>query len=92
MKEKELYGRMKHNIIPAKSKKYITWLKEREPHKEPHHIIGSQGALKLSDYLIVMVSRSEHNKAEAFRIKFFFENIHIAINNLIEYARHLENS
>lgn len=90
MKEKELYGRFKHNIKPAKSGKYLEWVRENNPGKEIHHLIGSVGPLKLTDYLVVAVTRDEHNRAEAFKILYFFENLHIAINNLINYVKHLE--
>ena len=89
-KEKELYGRIKHNAPILKSNKYIAWLKTQPNNagKDPHHLIGSQGALKLTDYLIVMVTREEHERAERAKIAFFFDNLHIAINNLIYYVRH----
>ena len=90
MKEKELFGRFKHNTRPAKSLKYLKWLRERFPNRELHHLVGSQGKLKLTDYLIVAVTREEHARAEAFKILFFFEHLHEAVNNLIEYVRFLE--
>lgn len=89
-KEKELYGRIKHNIKPMRSNKYLTWLRKKNHDKEIHHLIGSQGSLKLSDYLIVAITREEHQRAEAFKILYFFDNLHIAINNLIDYVRELE--
>lgn len=89
--KKELYGRVKHNIKPAKSSRLIKWMKEENPNKEIHHLIGSTGKLKLTDYLVVAVTREEHARAEAFKILFFFEHIHEAINNLITYTQYLEN-
>jgi hypothetical protein len=88
--DKQLFGRFKHNIIPAKSNKFLKWMREQNPNKELHHLLGSQGKLKLTDYLIVAVTREQHQKAEAFKILYFFENIHTAINNLIKYVRFLE--
>ena len=90
--EKELFGRFKHNIKPAKSQKYINWLKKQPQSEgmEPHHLIGSQGSLKLTDYLIVMVTRKQHELAEKFKIRYFVGNLHIAVNNLISYVQHLE--
>jgi hypothetical protein len=92
MTEKELYGQLKHRLPIDRAPKYLKWLKEKYPYFEPHHILGSTSRrLKLTDYLIVMVSRKDHDYAERYKIPFAIENLYKAIINLIEYTKHLEN-
>ena len=94
IKEKELFGRFKHNLPIDRAPKYIEFLKkkdaERGLEREFHHLLGSQGRIKLTDYLGVMVTRKQHDYAEAHKIQFFFENLHIAIENLIAYIKWME--
>lgn len=88
--QKQLFGRFKHNLTIDRAPKYLKWLREKYPNKEPHHLIGSQGKLKLTDYLVIMVTRNEHIDAEDAKITYFFENLHRAIQNLIDYIKYLE--
>lgn len=88
-REKELFGRFKHNLPIDRAPKFIKFLKDNDPLREPHHLLGSQGRIKLTDYLIVMVDRRHHDYAEKHKIMFFFENLHWAIQNLISYIKFL---
>ena len=93
--KKELFGRFKHNLPIDRAPKFIKWLYEKDAQngleREFHHLLGATSRrLKLTDYLGVMVTRKQHIEAEAHKIAFFFDHLHEAITNLIEYIKHIE--
>ena len=91
MTPKQIFGNFKHMLPIHRSNKYIKYLKSIHPNKEPHHLLGSQGKLKLTDYLIVMVTREEHLKAEQHKIEFFYNHLAEALSNLFRYISFLES-
>lgn len=64
-----LYRRLRDISLrkPARDKKYLKWIKTKpcvrcgRPADDPHHIFGSSGSLKSSDYHTVPVCRECHN-------------------------------
>ena len=70
-----------------KDKNYLKWLRVKYPDKELHHLTGSMTGIKLHDCFIVPVTRAEHIKAEANKIQFFNDNLHIAIKLFMEYNK-----
>ena len=89
MTEKILYGRFKHYFNIFHSPKYLRWLAKDQPELTTHHIVSRR-----VDYLAVRISWKKHvdgrGSAEQNKIKFFFENLHEALNNLFRYIKHLE--
>lgn len=77
-------------MIPFKSLNYLRWLKTKEPDRELHHLLGSQGTLKLHDLLIIPVSREEHMQAEAHKEEYFFTYFPYSFNILTQYVAYLE--
>jgi hypothetical protein len=71
------------------SKKYLNHLRETYPTLEPHHIIGSMTGIKLNDYLIVMLTREQHQKEHREPTEF---NILLvdALFNLFNYLKEVE--
>ena len=90
MTGKQIFGNLKHHLPITRGNKYLKWLKDKYPHLEPHHLLGSQGKIKLTDYLVVMVTREEHQIAEKYKIAFFTSNLHRSLIHLIQYIQHLE--
>jgi hypothetical protein len=84
-----LYKQLR-NMPIYRSKKYLKWLKENCPDLEPHHLIGSQTSIKLNDYLVNMVSREEHQRAEKEKEEHFSGNLAQSLNRLFKYVQYLE--
>ena len=75
---------------PYRSERYKAWLKERYPYADdPHHIFKSTMALKSTDLLLIMVTRTEHNKIQHEPPT--VEQLLGAVSNLMEYVKHLES-
>jgi hypothetical protein len=49
------------------------------------------GSLKLCDALLVELERTEHNKADLQRELYFFQYLPEAMNDLLDYVKHLED-
>ena len=82
--------RFMNKVTPTKSKRYLHWLKRKNPNKEIHHILGSFTSLKMTDFLAVALSPEDHKRAEMHKAKFFIFYLPEAIDNLIRYTHHLE--
>lgn len=87
-----VYNRLRTFIKPWKSKKYLEWLKDKYPIRDLHHLVGSVGKLKLSDALMVPLTREQHNTAHDNAALFFEDNLYVAVNLLQEYITHLEDT
>lgn len=86
-----VYNRFRRFLRPWKSKQYLTWLKAKFPNHDLHHALGSMGALKLSDSLMIPLTREQHEEAHKAPGCFFEDNLHIAVNHLQNYITYLEN-
>lgn len=85
------YQVLKNRIQPFQSKRYLKYFRERFPDKDPHHLLGSLGSLKISDSLLAPLSRSEHNKADRNREAYLELYLPMAINILQDYILQLES-
>ena len=75
----------KFRLPTFNSKKYMDYTKAKHPDKDRHHIIG-----KFNDYLIIPLTRAEHNARHSRPDKFFEEDLLKSIHNLMEYVKYLE--
>ncbi|MGE5681608.1 MAG: hypothetical protein ACM34K_12090 [Bacillota bacterium] len=57
---------------------------------DPDHLIGSMGALKLNDYLVVMRSREEHFRRHNNGFEDFNSDLATALENIFDYVEFLE--
>lgn len=89
MENEHLYKQIR-NIPSFKSKKFIKWVKAKYPEREIHHSIGSMTGIKLNDFLVVPVTRHEHERAEKHKIDFCIENLPKSLNILFEYIKEIE--
>ncbi len=71
---KVIYGRLRHELGFERDKKYLAYVRQ---FGEPHHLLGSEGKLKHTDYLVYPVDSTQHellhcggNKAGFFVYKF----------------------
>lgn len=97
MTEKEIFTKFRYEMGFQRSKKYLVWLKEKYPNREPHHLLGSTIGKKYTDYLVVMLTREEHKECEPKigtsiynKAVMFVEYLPRAIKHLIEYVESLE--
>lgn len=67
------------------SKKYLAYMQKAG--YDRHHVIG-----KSNDYLIVNLTREEHNKRQLHPDKYFFDDLVDALNNLFQYIKQIEQS
>lgn len=88
--EKHLRLRFEHSIPPAKSSKFLEWMRSEHPGKEIHHLLGSQTGIKMTDFLAVALTREEHVRAEQNKSYYFVFYLPTAIKNLIKYIIFLE--
>jgi len=86
-----MYHRLRNFIKPWKSKGYMSWVKQKYPNRDIHHLIGSQTAIKLSDMLIYPVDRKTHEYAEAHKEEFFLHTLPESLNLLGKYIHYLED-
>ena len=87
-----LYDRLRHSIKPWHNKPFHGWVKFKNQDKDLHHLIGSMGALKLTDSLLMPLTREEHIKAEKDRHSYFMEGLPVAINLLQDYIIMLQGN
>jgi hypothetical protein len=84
------FTRYRTTLNFLKSKRYLNWMKERNPGKDLHHILGSVHSLKFTDYLVVAIDHAHHlNEVEPHKGKWFSKYLPQAMINLQTYA-HLE--
>ena len=82
---------LRNRLKPRKSKKYLSWMKEKYPALDLDHILESVHGLKLNDYLISPKSHqahmAKHYKAGA---EDFEGDLVTALENLQDYVEFLE--
>jgi len=82
---------LRNNVKLWHSKKYIAYLKERFPNKDLHHLLGSFMSKKITDSLIIPLSREEHTQAHKLNKEDCLEiYLPSAINLLQDYITELE--
>ncbi|HEX2868711.1 MAG TPA: hypothetical protein VHO03_16845 [Ignavibacteriales bacterium] len=81
---------LRNRLKVRKSKAFLTWLMDKYPGLDPDHLIGSMGALKLNDFLIVMRTREDHAKRHDKGFEDFDLELCKALENLFDYTEHLE--
>ena len=73
-----------------KSKRYLKWMKEHNPDKDLHHLLGSTmggGNKKFTDYLVVAIPHAHHlNVVEPHKGLWFLKYLEESIMELQEYA------
>jgi hypothetical protein len=77
-----------------KSKRYLSWMKERNPNLDLHHILGSVHGKKFTDYLVVAIDHAHHlNVVEPHKGMWFdkyllesLENLQIYVNEILEVS------
>ena len=84
----------KFQLPVMKSQRYVDWLNSNYMDesteiylKEFHHVVGR----KTTDYLGVMLTRSEHQDRHKRPTMYFIEDLLQAVKNLIKYVRELED-
>ena len=70
----------------SKSKKYYEWFKKEHPNHDAHHLVGT----KVTDYLLVPLTREEHQVPHKKPDEYFQEDLIIAINILSNYIKSIE--
>lgn len=85
-----MYKALRHRIKPWKSKGFLSFMKERFPDKDLHHLLGSVGPLKLTDLLVVPLSRQQHQSAHCEAETAFEDNLAEALNYVQQYITYLE--
>lgn len=86
-----LFSRMRNEINPVKSKKFMDWVKQQFPDKDLHHILGSYCGRKGTDLLIVPIEHFEHiEKAHKNMVEYFERCLPISINLLVNYVNEIE--
>ncbi len=83
---------MMKNVIPIyESKKFNKWFHENF-NTEQHHLLASFSHRKTTNLLSCPVDDEEHQKAQANKINFAFENLPRTIAILIKYVQHIEET
>lgn len=84
-----LYLRLKNSIGFDKSKQFMDWFHNEYPTKDPHHLWGSYGSIKTTDYTCVPVSRIEHSTMEC-EWQWAIDNLPLVFTTMIKYIKYLE--
>ena len=85
------YEKVRHEIKPWKSDEYLEWSRQKFPDRDPHHLAGSMGSLKLTDFLLMPVNRAIHDSLKGNRAaEYAEENIIFSLNIFQEYVTYLE--
>jgi hypothetical protein len=85
-----MYRMLRNQIQPWKSEGFLKFVRAKYPDKDPHHLLGSLGSMKISDSLIIPLSRQEHTMADVKREDYFLTYLPMAISLLQEYISSLE--
>jgi len=84
-----IFTRLKNVIGFHRSQQFKDWFHQRYPDKDIHHVFGSIGKLKTSDYCSAPLGRIQHstipNEAD-----WAIDNLELMIDCMIQYIRHLE--
>ena len=85
------YEKARHEIKPWKSDEYLEWFRQKFMERDPHHLLGSMGNLKLTDSLLMPISRAIHNSLKGDKAaEYAEENIILSLNIFQEYVTYLE--
>ena len=88
---KDMYEKLRHEIKPWTSPLYLDWFRKKFPDRDPHHLAGSMGSLKLTDSLLMPVSRAIHDSLKGDKAaKYAEENIIFSLNIFQQYVSELE--
>lgn len=68
--------------------KYLDWIRFNFPGLEPHHILGSMGAKKFTDALVMPLEHNHHiNEVTPNIAKYFNHFLMPSVNLFTEYCR-----
>jgi hypothetical protein len=87
-----LFNRCKNAVGFYKSDRFKQWFKQEYPGYDPHHIFGSFTSIKTTDLCTIPLTRQQHEFAEKHKSEFAFNHLHILLQVLIKYIKHLEES
>jgi len=65
MNEKELFTKFRTELGFEKAPKYLQWIRDKFPQLDIHHLLGSYFGKKMTDYLVIPLTRYDHCKYEA---------------------------
>ena len=87
-----LFRRCKHEAMksPARSARCLEYFRSRYPGMDPHHVFGSLGSLKSSDYAIVPVDRVTHSLHQDDR-GWLIDQLPLVLRFMMDYISHLES-
>lgn len=94
MTSHELYVMFRNRLLISKSKNFLKWAKEKYPHQDLHHVLGSIQKTKLNDFLVCPMPHEAHMKVEngiAVDGYSFEEQLLMAVSLLIQYTQYLED-
>lgn len=82
---------LRYSVNKWISESYREYLKKRFPDKDLHHLLGSFTGMKISDSLLIPLSRKEHNEVHKLTKDEVLE-MYLAksINLLQDYIKYLE--
>jgi hypothetical protein len=73
----------------AKSEEFKKFVRDQKPGSEFHHVFGSIGPKKTTDYLGVALTNEEHTRAH-FDNDYLISLMPEAIENILKYVKYLE--
>jgi hypothetical protein len=87
-----LFRRCKSEAMkrPARSRAVMMWFHQRYPGMDPHHVFGSLGSLKSSDYAIIPVDRPQHNLHQDDR-GWLIDQLPLVFRVMFDYIAYLES-
>jgi hypothetical protein len=86
-----LFNRFKTSVGFYRSKKFKAWFHQKYPCKEQHHLFGSYGSRKTSDFCSIPVGQIDHIKAHKDIHTFAIDHLPEMISVMTEYILHLED-
>lgn len=84
-----LYRQLRNQIKPWHCQEFIDFIHWKYPDKDPHHLLGSLGSMKITDLLIAPLQREEHGVADQHREQYFETYLPKALNLVQEFVDHL---
>jgi hypothetical protein len=89
--ERILFRRLRDMAVrnSVKSEEFKKFVRSQKEGSEFHHVFGSIGAKKSTDYLGVALTAEEHKKAH-YDNDFLIELMPEAIENILKYVQKLE--
>lgn len=87
----QLFNRIKYFVGFSRSKRFKFWFHQQYPGKEMHHIFGSYGSKKTSDFCSVPVTMEEHQAAHKKTHDFAIDHVPEMLSVMTDYINHLES-